>query len=1235
MNFAPKTPFFQEFHEVFVEESLGLLVRPLNGLAVVEGLKKESTVTPGSILVAVNGVDVSSSGFERAINLVKKARPVRLGFRRLHAVRDPRHGHRRMWQGYLFERFSAGKSWTGKFYVLREDGELRAYAGKECADHVSQHFVAVGGSIRFQEREVAEAARSCGDLGDDGRGALGPRAFAVPILEGDDMKWAFFRGDTLDSSVDWVSALTTLAVAAKLGKNVTSGAVGANFCKTTVVRQGYLWMKLASDKWATRLEPWRRRWFAVVGETNTLLWYKHPPDDASEVANGSCVLDGASISVKHARNFDFTVVGGTVALKLRALDADDGGAWVRALRDATDEDETRLERLKALARDPASLLRSPETAFSLLVPVDGYGGIDRDEWRKVTGLYFPVLGDVYAADVVFEALRAAQSEHLQEISSSEDISTQDDVEDAITAKLGKDFAAKYASARTAAQRFSADAGARVSELLSEPSTKRAQIETSRRRAEPITADDHRLNYDAFRRYCDALRSIVLRPDPAWADLRLRLGEDVLETLVLKEDEVSCDDYLADPLNKSVAYLTDRRLLVHIGSRVVVVPLNTVKAVTELTHDSSSSQASWGLRFDDCDVFTVPLDGKRVEVAAATPQNNKPSSSSERAFWDALVSRRDDDVDEEDDCVGASNDEPAAVAAAERHAGDADLSDIEDQLVLGTPPQSSRKSAKRTFFKAKRGTRYALRFHKLGRANLKARERARHWLEACRELVAAARVVDDATPSTKDASRLENWLTAFVEVRADARRFASQRPYFEATRRRVSLWAAINLVRREALYRGCGKAPRALLACTANRALLDAFLDGEATCTMPDGSWLRSVAVLVSRFNEFEARSRAEVETFSPLKFKDEWTVFWAHVDPIWDGCFDEIAALRRWDRPRVSFAVFAVLLAIALFDKLCYLPSLGFAAYAVAVLVTGGRVSRNRDTRRARLLQDDDAGSAGGAGGPGGPNSHQLGKKLLGALAQTGKSVAAEAHNVVVGGAQRRRAPSMDDTAARTTPQRPQQRPADAPATSVPASTTAQAGGGMFRQLRELRAGLGKAQSSLHDYNTTLIKCRALHRWTDPRRTRFFVGGLAMLAVIFACLPLNFLFGMAVCYVFSDPLFTRRGVSRALTDEYFDGLPVASRTHGNVHFAALVRQDRARFATIFPGLPRRSASVWDRLKLLRPTPPPTAPAEATPIMDDDDDEPLPEHDDDEDDEMDGVAEESPETTLTRRHRHHT
>lgn len=1411
MALAPSTPFFQEFHAVLREDALGLLMRPMNDLAVVEGLKAgkggdpgaaaKAGVTAGSILVAVNGAEVWSESFEAAIALVKKAgRPVRLGFRRLHAVRDPGFGpgRRRMWQGYLFARFSAGRSWTGRFYVLREDGELRAYAGKECSEHAAESRVPVRGSVRSGQRDVAEAARACGDLGDDGRGSLGPLAFAVPVYtaEGGEMRWEFFRAESAESKLDWVAALTTLAVAAKLqyvallDEDDETQAVGSTITsRRLVLRQGYLWMKApaslnktqssdvgtlaasAALDLATRLEPWRRRWVALCAVSTTrecrLVWYTAPPDDESEVPNGSCDLDGALVSVassdddpplhvlettpddddfipppddadelqatpqqhngsRKKRYFDFKVLEKASrvhakALKLRALSAEDGAEWVRVLRASStrnDRDNVlgneavrhdaskRSKRLRVMEREPQLVLREPESAFSLLVPVDRHGGVDKSEWRAVAGQHFPTLCDVYTADVVFDALAASNSSVgasaadeeaksstsarslrqgvetgssmtsagsalLKKVKRSSASSSKiggdalpavDDEDYALAAalggtntKFGKELAATYASARVAAKRFSADAGARVSELLyesahastatgREAATRRAQadLETSRRRAVPIADGDRRLTYDAFKRYCNALKLACHKPDRAWDTLRVRLGIDDLETLILKEDGVADHD---DPHHTAAtAYLTDRHLMVHNGRAnvVKVIDLASIQEVAEADDEYSpevldDASTSWySIRLRGADVLAVPLASRgedhsgdvsksqgskqtsdnpgRSFVSSGTSGKAAPSPlpapsqlpgrqvsgpklprmTAERAFWDAILyggsGRRrrgsEDDADDEsvdwtvDDAV-ASHVSPAAAATGTRHGGDADWSDVEDD-VLGIASRYSGVEARR------KSEFYALVFPKLSKRHTsKSRERLRHWLDAMRELVAAA-ALDEQMLTENAATPFGAWVCGWFDVRADARRFDSQRAFFESGRRRVSLWAAVNLIRRDALFRGCGKAPKQLLACSVNRPLLDAYLQGEQRGDMVDASWLRSVVCFVSRSVDLEQRARNEIELFSPARFRDEWYVFWNHVDPIWDGCFDTIASLRRWDRPAVSAVVFLSLLFVAILDKLNYLPSIFFAVYAIAVVANGERAAKCRDFRRnrlARALRNTATSRSSPDDGPSiqpeatGPlaawlvpeiNKHPVGRKLCSVIA---KLLASGTHGTLasnvaaVKGANQAKSVSQQQLQPETDISVPAR--ARSSQKSMDSTSSATSGGGVFRQLRELKTGLDKAQACIHDYNTTLVKCRALHRWADPKRTRLFVLLLAATAVIFATLPLNFLFGFAVCYIFSDPLFTTRGVSRAIADEFVDGLPVASRTHGNVYFAAKTRHERARFRTIFPPLFRR------------------------------------------------------------------
>lgn len=1308
---ASSTPFFQEFHAVMRDESLGLLMRPMNELAVVEGLKegtsssaaKRAGVTAGSILVAVNGAEVAKTGFDVAIGLVKKAgRPVRLGFRRLHAVRDPGYRSRRMWQGYLFARFSAGRSWTGRFYVLREDGELRAYAGKECSEHVAESRVAVGSSVRYSERDVAEAARASGDLGDDGRGSLGPRALAVPVYaDNNELRWEFFKTESADSLLDWIAALTTLAVAAKVGKNMLSEqhAVGADHQSTKkILRQGYLWMKtgIGDDKsssgggaggglaassnniaaaaaidLATRLEPWRRRWFALLesDDGRRLVWYEAPPDDESEVPNGSCLLDrnrGVVISSHDEPSVDFSVLSSDTAdasLKLRGLSVEDAHEWVCVLssEDGGGDDEgkraARRRRRRSLrAMESATVLKAPDRAFSLLVPVDRFGGVDKNEWRSGAAKHFTILCDLYTSDIVFDALAAAGtttaapftaidihgggvgsggikegspaigSNHKRVIQSSSSVVSNADVvvvendEDALLAalggtntKLGKELAATYSSARTAAKRFTADAGARVSELLYEgahhatgheaAATRREQVETSRRRAEPIAAKHHRLTYDAFRRYCDALRATLCKADLAWDDLRLRLGVGELEILVLKEENVADDDDNNSGNAFSTAFLTDRHIFIQRALSVKVISLASIKQIDEVDD---------ALRLRGAEITTIPLSsdafrarqhggdedpsggGGAADSAATSRPSAAPSATdsgstakgvpipvpqkktfatgaaaSERAFWDALLlgggtRSRSDSEEDAGVVVDEWHDDTApapTTSSSSRHGGDTDWSDAEDEI-LGYGDGNKKRLVPR-----RRVEYYSLAFPKLSkRQNQKSRERRRHWLEAVRELVAATakeeELLEDANLATRE-NVFDKTVRAWLDVRDDALRFDSQAPFFEACRRRVTLWAAINLIRRDALYRGCGKAPKALLACSENRPLLDAYWLGETNGEMFDASWLRNVAYFVSRSADLEHRLRSDVESFSPARFRDEWNAFWNHVDPIWDGVFDTIAELRRWDRPALSGAIFASLLLVALLDKLDYLPSIFFAGYAIAVVAYGERAARNRDARRGRVRARRDGGvpatevsSPLASLVPTVILKHGVGKRVSSLLKKT-ITVSPRNRTESIEAPEAQHMNARQNPPQTPIPPSPRASSSETPAAKASSSS-------VFGQLRELRVGLGKAQSTIHGYNTTLIRCRALHRWADPKRTRLFVIILASAALAFLTLPLNFLFGCAVCYVFSDPLFPVRSVSTAVSDEYFDGLPIASRTHGNIFYAANLRLENARFRTIYP-----------------------------------------------------------------------
>ncbi|CAN0096628.1 unnamed protein product, partial [Phaeothamnion confervicola] len=132
-------PFFQEWTTVFRNENLGLRLRKVNDLPVVQELVPTRFGFPGdaekggvplaAVIVAVNKEFTHARGYDGTVSRIKAAgRPVTLAFRQLHAVEDI-GAPRRFWQGTLRLKV-APHVWTGRFYVLREDGSLLSYPSK-------------------------------------------------------------------------------------------------------------------------------------------------------------------------------------------------------------------------------------------------------------------------------------------------------------------------------------------------------------------------------------------------------------------------------------------------------------------------------------------------------------------------------------------------------------------------------------------------------------------------------------------------------------------------------------------------------------------------------------------------------------------------------------------------------------------------------------------------------------------------------------------------------------------------------------------------------------------------------------------------------------------------------------------------------------------------------------------------------------------------------------------------
>ncbi|KAH8056954.1 hypothetical protein JL722_7177 [Aureococcus anophagefferens] len=341
-------------------------------------------------------------------------------------------------------------------------------------------------------------------------------------------------------------------------------------------------------------------------------------------------------------------------------------------------------------------------------------------------------------------------------------------------------------------------------------------------------------------------------------------------------------------------------------------------------------------------------------------------------------------------------------------------------------------------------------------------------------------------------------------RYECARASVRRPLFEARRRPGGLWAAANVLRRAALLKACRRLPKGLAFFSAARRVrepskpLADYLVGEASSCGATRAWTTAAARawrtgpgcgaarLRGASGDLDRRWAKEVRSFAPARFRDEWHVFWAHVDPIWDGFYDTAVSLRRWDWPAASGGLCGGLLLVAYADALAWLPCLLALAYAAFVVFYGAAVEAEQGKRRAHKRR----ASASTGARPG----RRQGRRA-GVIANLARRLSLPSTPAKPGGSLPPEAPADDGLLG------------DQPSVDrSPAKSQLQHLAhefGVFGQLRELRQGLGKAQAKLHEYNTYLLQCRALHRWADPDRTWLFVAGLLLFAVTAAVLPLN------------------------------------------------------------------------------------------------------------------------------------
>ncbi|KAH8058043.1 hypothetical protein JL720_14082 [Aureococcus anophagefferens] len=935
--------------------------------------------------------------------------------------------------GYLFARFAAARSWTGRLRPPRRRGGPTRQ-GPVDGGHVEDLRV-VHAPLRASAEDVAAAARTVGD-GDDA--ATGPAGAAAPAADGDAgaardgpsdaTRWAFFRGETPEARLDWIAALTTLAAAREKGDDDGQLVAAATPGDAEV---------------SQRLAPWRRRWF-VLSEAGELLWYVSPPADDGEVPTGRfaargrrrsrrcrdrATLEGVDLSeaAHRRRRFEFSVRearGERRTVKLTALSAHEGKQWVAkaaaslkveplpvvddggdddAAGPTTEEpcDEEPVEKPRPPSRSPSerprrSRARSrrrtarrgssrcrrtrascllPEAAYGLLVPGAAAAAAWTAARSRRPGQRLVPLCDC-AADLVYDALLASQA---------------------------------AGGARDSPQTVAQNTGLTKVLSLGKTESPRGDVD------EDFLGKNLLGKIGGLKAYTSAKKGLTR----AAADAGAVVSELLYEAQAKAED-----------------------------ATVRLIPLDFVESASP----AERGEAAFVLK--KAEVHTIRLGAKSKDEEepedTLSPLGAYPGGGrifgNDSTFHQPLLSL---------EALREADGPP--LPEARRHEADADGSDVEDAVALGLEdrPRKARRRPSSNGHPDDEGQRYEC-----------ARVRVRRVPTALRR-------------DRRKRDREHLWLESVVELVA---------------------------------------APPALADYLVGEGVFlrrDASVDDGCCARMEDRSWLRGLLVFAARSDDLDRRWAKEVRSFAPARFRDEWHVFWAHVDPIWDGFYDTAVSLRRWDRPAASGGLCGA----------CCSPRTLTRWPGSACWPWPTRPSSSSTARPSRR-----SGQAPGAQAALAPTGARPGRRKddePGAIANLARRLSLPSTPAKPGGSLPPEAPADDGLLG------------DQPSVDrspMVAAATSRTKFGVFGQLRELRQGLGKAQAKLHEYNTYLLQCRALHRWADPDRTWLFVAGLLLFAVTAAVLPLNYLFALFVLYFFSPPLFKTRGVSRA-THEYFATCP--------------------------------------------------------------------------------------------------
>eukprot|EP00611_Tribonema_gayanum_P008613 TRINITY_DN1821_c0_g1_i2.p1 TRINITY_DN1821_c0_g1~~TRINITY_DN1821_c0_g1_i2.p1 ORF type:complete len:1318 (-),score=394.48 TRINITY_DN1821_c0_g1_i2:1168-5121(-) len=632
MPLTDANPFFQEFTHTFTDQNLGMRIRKVNGMAIVQELVRtrhgfkaaceKSRVPIGALIVAVNRDRVFAQGYEETVSRVKTtSRPLVVTFRQLHAAEDPEQP-RRYWQGYL--RCKAGDQlWTGRFYVLTEDGCLRSYPGKDITATPPVETVVVGDSTIVHGDALRQFA---GRLLDDDDGLVWAQTFALLLQE----QLLFFRADSTEAKLDWVAALTVLHLVRELqldplpatkdthqqqqqqqqqprsragseatalhtnapASGVPSSESSPNAGNTVAIgtqqrpaanciKAGYLHKRSGSKLWDTtplhmaktaiKLQPWNSRWVALLDD-GRLLWHRAPPADAMEVPSGQLLLRGAAVScaetdmLKHLREDEAKGTAG-FPIMIRT------GTRLLFLRAKTASE--RLDWMSVML----TMAEAKGAVFSRIA--DDVEAHRQEVLRALQENPMSLFDDQEVA-YSFMVSRAGHSVGGGGCTAEEFCATAGQhfllLCDAHTAPLVFDALTHDGTGDETEPLPEAGVANSLTHLMAD-SGESDDADTRTVRSTPLAGCSRpRLGFATFTRYAQSLQACIRHGD-MWTDLRLKLGLDPFEILIKQADYIAETGQLSGLANSGTMFMTDRHLFfMGMRSEVRVVPLGSVKEV---------------------------------------------------------------------------------------------------------------------------------------------------------------------------------------------------------------------------------------------------------------------------------------------------------------------------------------------------------------------------------------------------------------------------------------------------------------------------------------------------------------------------------------------------------------------------------------------------------------------------------------------------------------------------------